>query len=381
MKILMLNYEYPPLGGGAGICTKYESEGLAKLGHKVTVITTWFKGEKEVEENNNLKIIRLKSKRKVEHKSGIFEKLDWAKKSKEFLKEYCKNNKFDVCITNFTIPGGIVGKYLKKKFKIPFIIISHGHDVPWFFPKEMFKYHILTFPWIKNICNSCDRLVLLTSQMKENGDKFMGKQKYKNVIIPNGCESNKFKPNYNKKSKKFKIIFVGRFTIQKDPMTFLKGIKVFSEKNTDFLVNILGDGPLRNEMETFVKKNNLSDKINFLGWVSKEKMLEEYQSANIQVMSSLAEAMSIAALESLCCGQYLLSTPVSGNTDIINKGENGDFFEFGDFNSMAKKLEKYYNNQFKKKKIISLKFVETFRKKYAWANIAKQYDVLVRDIK
>ena len=47
MNLLFLNYEYPPLGGGAGVCTKYEAEGLAKLGHKVVVLTTWFNGEQE----------------------------------------------------------------------------------------------------------------------------------------------------------------------------------------------------------------------------------------------------------------------------------------------------------------------------------------------
>ena len=65
MKLLILNYEYPPLGGGAGVITQNIAEGLAKLGHDVSVVTTWFQGEQEVEiVNDNLKIIRLKSKRK-----------------------------------------------------------------------------------------------------------------------------------------------------------------------------------------------------------------------------------------------------------------------------------------------------------------------------
>lgn len=63
MKLLILNYEYPPLGGGAGVITQNIAEGLSKLGHEISVVTTWFQGEKEVEiVNDNLKIIRLKSK-------------------------------------------------------------------------------------------------------------------------------------------------------------------------------------------------------------------------------------------------------------------------------------------------------------------------------
>ncbi len=61
MKILMLNYEYPPLGGGAGRISQNISEQLVDLGHQVTVITTWFDGTKE-EDNiaDKLTIIRIK---------------------------------------------------------------------------------------------------------------------------------------------------------------------------------------------------------------------------------------------------------------------------------------------------------------------------------
>ncbi|MBN1253177.1 MAG: glycogen/starch synthase, partial [Bacteroidales bacterium] len=59
MKILILNYEYPPLGGGAGVVSQYHAKGLAEKGHNVTVISTWYKGEAEIETKNNLKIVRL----------------------------------------------------------------------------------------------------------------------------------------------------------------------------------------------------------------------------------------------------------------------------------------------------------------------------------
>jgi len=378
LRILMLNYEYPPIGGGAGVCTKYQAEGLSKLGYKVTVVSTWFKGEKTNEKKGNLKIIRLRCKREAPHKSSIVEKLAWAKESKKFLKEYCKNHEFDVCITNFTIPGGIVGKFLKKKFKIPYYIISHGHDVPWFLPKEMAKYHIPLYFWIKSICNNCKGLILLTSEMKKNADSFMGKQKNKNIIIPNGCVTKSFYPNFKKKSKKFKIIYIGRFSIQKDPITFFKGIKEFSKHTSDFTINILGNGPLKEQCEDFVKENNLTNNINFLGWVNKDTMLKEYQSANIQVITSLAEAMSIATLESLSSGQYILSTPVSGNTDVIKPNINGDFFAIGDYKELAEKLISYYKNKFKKGYKVPIKEINKIRNKYDWSNIVKMYDDVLK---
>ena len=375
MRILILNYEYPPLGGGAGVVSQYHAIGLAKIGHDVTVLTTWFEGEKEIEEVNNLKIIRLKSKRRYDYKSTPDEWISWISKSKKILKDYLNSHKHDFCFAHFALPGGEVAKFLKKRFNMPYAIISHGQDIPWFFPKQMLKYHIITYFWIKQICKKADNLILLTDAMKQNADRFMGKYNDKNIIIPNGCETSSFYPDYKKRSKKFKIIFAGRLVAQKSPFVFLKALKLLKDKiGNKFVVNIMGDGDLKEQMQQFVQKNGLKNEINFKGWVNKDEMLEEYQSAQVQVMSSAAEAMSIAALESLSVGVYLISTPVSGNTDIIKEGINGELFPFENSKILAKKLEMYFNEKYTENYSVSDEFLNNFRVNYDWENIVREID-------
>lgn len=378
MKILILNYEYPPLGGGAGVVSRYHAQGLAEKSHEIIVLTTWFEGEKEFEQIGNLKIIKLKSRRKYTYKSTPDEWLSWISKSKKFLSKFLSENKIDYCFAHFALPGGELAKYINRKFKIPYAVISHGQDIPWFFPKQMFKYHVATYFWIKNICKRADKLILLTSDMKKNADRFMGKNKHKNIVIPNGCETKTFYPDYIKKAKKFKIIFVGRLVAQKDPFTFLKAISLVAKGlNGLFELDVLGNGPLLEKMKLFVTKNKLDEIVNFKGWVSKEIMLEEYQSAHLQVISSKAEAMSIAALESLSSGMYIISTPVSGNTDIIEKGINGEFFNFGDYNALSRRIIDFYNNKFCSNFRVENDFLENFRQKYDWKSIADKLEMIV----
>ena len=370
MKILILNYEYPPLGGGAGVVSKYQAEGLCALGHDVTVLTAWFKGEQEDTQNGNLRIIKLKSKREYIHKSNFTNWLSWIIKSKKFLKTHLKDNNYEYCLAHFALPGGEVARYIKRKFKIPYSVISHGQDIPWFFPRQMFKYHLITYFWIKRICLDAERIILLTEQMKKNADSFMGKYQAKNQVVPNGCDTGIFKPDYSKRDKLLKILYIGRLVSQKDPFTFLKAIKILADKkNFHFKVNILGDGPLLNKMKRFCLKNNLNDFVEFKGWINKEEMLNEYQSSHIQVISSKAEAMSMSALEALSAGIYLISTPVSGNTDMITPGVNGDFFSFKDFKALADKIKEYYINKFLTEYVVPEDSMEEFWKRFDWKNI------------
>lgn len=380
MKILILNYEYPPLGGGAGIVTKYQAEGLSKLGHKVTVVTTWYSGQELIEEKKNLKIIRLKSRRKSIFKSNPVEMISYMIEANSFLDKYCKKIKFDICLAHFTLPSGKIALNLKKKYNIPYIIVSHGHDIPWFFPKQMLKLHLMTYPIIKKICHEASKIVLLTRDMKKNADRFTSNSK-KNVVIPNGCDASFFKYSKKRERKKFRIMFVGRLVEQKDPLTFLRAMKEINKYQIPIIAEIYGDGPLREKMEKFTKTNNLTTKVNFKGWVSKEEIRKAYQSTNLQVVSSLSEAMSIAVLESLSCGQYIISTPVSGNTDVIREKVNGEFFNFKDYKELASKIRKYYSNRFRKNRIVSKREVQKLRDEYDWENIIKRYNSLVNNEK
>lgn len=368
-KVLILNYEYPPLGGGAGVVSKYHAEGLAKAGFKTTVLTTWFEGEEEVSEGENLKIIKLKSKRRYSYKSAAYEWVSWIWLSKKFLSKYLVKNKIDFCFAHFALPGGEVARYINRKFNIPFAVISHGQDIPWFFPKQMFKYHIVTYFWIKHICNKGDKLILLTESMKKNADKFMGKQKSKNIIIPNGCDTEVFLPSNKPKNDIFTILFVGRLVDQKDPFTFLKAIEML-KSNTKFQIIILGDGPLKQSMQQFVHEKGLKNKISFKGWVDKKMMIEHYQSAHVIVSTSADEAMSIAALEALSTGIYVISTPVSGNTDVIKSGKNGDFIAFKNSKQLALKLGNCIDNT--SQCTVNSEFLSQFREKYDWGNVVNE---------
>ena len=165
MHILLLNYEYPPLGGGAGIVSQHLVNGFVIKGHQVTVMTTWFEGEPEYFSENSLTIIRLKSKRKHTYRSNPVEMYSWVIYTKKYLLKHADNFKFDICLANFTLPGGAVADFMYKRWKLPFVILSHGHDIPWFSPKQMFFWHSIFYLYIRYIMRQSSGNVLLTKEL------------------------------------------------------------------------------------------------------------------------------------------------------------------------------------------------------------------------
>ncbi|MDD4149079.1 MAG: glycosyltransferase family 4 protein [Bacteroidales bacterium] len=381
MRILILNYEYPPLGGEAGVITKDIATGLAKRNHKITVISTWYEGEKEDHAENSLRIIRLKCKRKEVDKSNPREMLSWIFATKKYLKKHLLTNKYDICFANFALPGGEVAYSMKLMFGLPYVVMSHGPDIPWIMPKQMMWYHAFTYQWIRKTCLQSERNYVQSNEMKNNLDAFLGKSfNDKNKIIYNAWDRSIFKPDYSKLSKKFTVLFPGRLMQKKDPMSFLKSINIIHSQIPDIKAHIIGNGKFQKKMEKFVKINNLTEIVIFKPWISKEEMLDEYQTASVTVLPSFNESMSMTTLEALSCGQYLITTKVGNNENLIQLGINGDFIEKENPKDIAEKLLDFYKSKFLKNYRINAEDLNKYDDIYKWDNIIDTYEKDLMDI-
>lgn len=368
LHILILNYEYPPIGGGAGVISKYLTENFLKKEHKVTVITSWYEGEKDNEQIGNLQIIRLHSRRKKLFQSNPIEMYSWMKHTLNYLKNL-PSPSYDICLTNFALPGGPPAYFLKEKYNIPYIILSHGHDIPWYYPRKMFLWHMLTFPWIIKLLNNSAFNVTASEMLKEIMDKRVNDSK-KNLVITNGIETG----NLNKKfeGKVLKILFVGRLVHQKDPFTFLKTAKTLQEKSIPCEYIILGDGDMREKLEEYAIIHKIQN-ITFKGKVGHNEVFHEYQQSHILISTSLNEGMSVAILEAASHGLYIIATPASGNDKVIMEDINGHLVTYGDYHAIAEKVEYFYCKKFLKGFEHIEHYILDFEEKFSWSKIANQY--------
>jgi glycosyltransferase involved in cell wall biosynthesis len=368
------------LGGGAGIVTRHLAERFAMQGHKVHVVTAWFPGEPEFVSDGNLSIMRLPSLRKHTYKSNPLEMLSWASHALRYFKQMPSEKMFDICLANFTLPGGVVAKYIAKKWDIPYVILSHGHDIPWFAPKQMFLWHLLCFGWIKGIMAKAHKTILLNDELKKTANRFAGKKlAEKNIVIPNGLLLEKFKTGFYEPDGVMEVLFVGRMVDQKDPLTFVKVCRIINKMGLPVRFTMIGDGPLKESVEKQVLKWNINN-IEILGQVSHYQVLKTYEKSHVLISPSREEAMSLVILEAVSRGLYTISTKVGSSEALIQPDVNGDFVDFGDADQISQKLAAFYFEKFTQGYQYPQDMIDFLHNEYSWDSVVDRYLRLFKSI-
>ena len=169
---------------------------------------------------------------------------------------------------------------------------------------------------IKSIIENSEHTIVLSEELKNNALKLV-KDENKIVQINNACDGVLFYDQKKDRGDKLKLLFVGRLVSQKGVRRLLKIAQMLDCK-TDFRLRIVGDGPKRSRMESFVRKNNLSNKIVFLGNIPQVDLVNLYNESHFLLAPSLSEGMSLF-IESIFCSTPVLTTKVSGMMEVIDE--------------------------------------------------------------
>lgn len=317
MKILVVSHEYPPIGGGGANACMYLSREYARTGHNVTVISVWYEGLPETENDNGVQIIRIQAKRKYKEHCGFTEMADYLCKVWPVIKHLEKERHFDVCQVFFGIPSGPIGYLLKKKYHIPYIIRFGGGDIPGFQDRFTFLYKILG-PFLKIIWNNADALIANSKGLKKLAKDFYDKRQID--IIYNGVDTTKFYPtNITKNnSSDCSILFVSRLIERKGLQFIIPKLQEIQEKcHKNIHLIIVGDGPYRKQLEKIAIESACADMIRFEGQKDKTELLQYYQTADLFILPSKKEGMPNVVLEAMACGLPVIMTPCEGSYELV----------------------------------------------------------------
>jgi len=365
MKILMLNYEFPPLGGGGSPVSYEIAKGYVRAGHKVDVVTMGFKGLPDFEVRDGINIYRIKCWRKKKEICTTPEMLSYVISARYFLKKHLKEHKYDINHTHFIIPTGIVSLWVKKKFGIPYIITSHGSDVLGYNPDRFKLQHILVKPlWNKIVKNA----KCITTPTKYLKNLILEGTNYNKIeVIPNGIHPENFTP----KKKDKKILVVSRLFERKGIQYVIEAMKDIK----DYKLVICGAGPYKEQLEKQINRLNL-DNVCLLGYVSEEKLKYEYETSSIFVLSSSAENFPVVLLEAMSAGCAIITTNVTGCPEAV--GDAALLVNPKNSEEIHKALLKLIEND-KLRNELSLKARNRVEEKFDWENVIKKYEMVLEN--
>ena len=123
VNILLLNYEYPPIGGGAGNATKELGRALVSLGHRVTVLTSQTPNFRGSIDDNGVTVHRIRSFRRHESHATLLEMIAYCVSALFAVSRIPKSESIDGVICFFALPVGPLGLFLKASRKIPLVLI------------------------------------------------------------------------------------------------------------------------------------------------------------------------------------------------------------------------------------------------------------------
>lgn len=369
MNILVLNYEFPPVGGGGGAVSRDLAIMLKKRGHKVSVITMQYGNLPEREDVEGVIVYRVKCLRKEAGVCYPHEQFTYIISAVHFFRKYLRKEKFDICHAHFIIPTGVVAAYLKKHFQIPYIITAHGSDVEGYNQKRFRFMHKILRPAWKYIVHQAETVVAPSKFLEELMLRSDDRRSSQYTIIPNGVDLSYYKGIAAKHSKNKSMITMCRL---QEPKGVQDIIYAFSKtRQPGWTLKVLGDGPYRSELENLVEQLDLSDQVIFYGWVENkscqyEQLLGE---SYLYLSGSRFENCPMSVLEAAAAGCRLLITDIPAHRLLI---EEDVFFPCKDIESLARKMEeemKWYQEQQK---------TAYNMERYDWEGVCTKYEEVLK---
>lgn len=352
IRVLMLNYEYPPLGGGTGIANHYLlKEFSRKKDLQIDLLTSSPDNYCEEKFSPNIKIIRLNIGKKNHqlHHQTIINLIIYFIQSTIFTFKHRKD--YDLIHAFSGLPGGVTA-WLSGK---PYLVSFRGAEEPGY---ETRRNLLLQFikPLLKIIYGQAKSLDANSQYLKQL--VFQSFPGLKIKLINNGVDTTQFFPT-KKPINKPVILCTSRLAERKGVEYLIRAMPLVPRAK----LQLVGAGKLESTLKQLVRKLHLSPRVKFLGIVPHDQLPPIYRQAKLFVLPSLSESQSNSLLEAVASGLPVVATNVGGNPELIGD-QNGILVPPENSQALAEAIIKALNQSWPK---------IHHQQKFSWKQSAKEY--------
>ena len=340
MRILVLNHEFPPIGGGGGRAAEDLCRGLTKRGHTVLVLTSHLKGLSHREKRDGYEIVRISSLRTQPYRAGFLTMAAYVLAGLWAGSRFIRIFRPDVIHVHFAVPAGALAWMLSRLSRIPYVLTVHLGDVPGGVSEKTGGWFRWVYPFTRAIWRNASHIVAVSEFTRE-----LALQKYDEEIqvIPNGVDVTALRPKQICLNDPPRIIFAGRFMPQKDPLQVVRTLNELRELPWQCVM--IGDGPLMPDVKQAVEEFQLNDRFQFPGWLGGNEVMNWFDQSDILFMPSLSEGLPVVGVEALAKGLAIVASRVGGFVDIVESDKNGYLIPPGDASQYSIRLRELLTDE------------------------------------
>lgn len=310
----MLNYEYPPLGGGAGNATRCLLEALADRDEPTVDLVTSSTHHSRVEyvsANIRLHFLDIGKDNRLHFQSNR-DLIAYAWHAQRYLRSLMKKQRYDCCHAFFGVPCG----YLAMRTRLPYIVSLRGSDVPFYNPRFARADALVFRRLSRRIWRKAAAVVANSAGLRDLALQSAPEQDIR--VIANGVDTDTFQPA-PQLAEPTRLLCVARLIARKGIDDILHALVSVP----DATLAIAGAGPSKPELQALAGQLGVDARVQWLGQVDREQLPQIYREAGVFVLPSRNEGMSNAALEAMASGLPVLLTDTGGTRELLRDGHNG----------------------------------------------------------
>jgi len=381
LNLLMLNFEFPPIGGGAGyallaILKQYANRNDMRVdvlasapplgGKQLGIFIEKF--------SDNITIYKVGLHKKNLHFWRKTEVIEWLFKAKFYYRKLLRENDYDLVHAFFGFPTAYL--CYRSADKLPYIISLRGSDVPGQHTRLKLDYKILGPLLFKPIWRKAALLVACSEGLKERALCFLPDVSID--VIPNGVDLDRFSPTEKTESSDMlRLLTVGRLSVTKRVEILIYVARILHNDGCNIHFTMVGGGKSEQKLRQIVSESNLSDIVEITGRVDSERMPQVYRQNDIFISASMQEGMSNAMLEAMASGLPIITTRCEGVEELIK--DNGFIVENAQAGQIADAIKRLAEDRetYRNMSAAARKQAE----KFSWSSVAERYLKIYESLK